>query len=210
MLKSRYGFPFRNEKNLKWWYFFVFLQYISPKTMKLSINSLPILGLALLLSGSFSSCTTEGCTDERSDNYDSTVDQDNGSCQPIETVRKFLATYIVTESCADGAITQSYVQFVEGDKFQYEFKINHYVDPAGTLGVLTLGEGKLVAEVSKYTFTIPAQQMDTLSSIWYTGQGFISADRLELQYKMIDSAESNPVDMVKRDCELLGLRIKQE
>jgi hypothetical protein len=99
---------------------------------------------------------------------------------------------------------------VEGKKFQYEVKINHYVDPAGTLGVLTLGEGKLIAEVSKYTFTIPAQQIDTLSSIWYVGQGFISADRLELQYKMIDSNEANPADMVKRDCELLGLRLKEE
>jgi hypothetical protein len=178
--------------------------------MKLSFLSVPVLYVALLLVFPISSCTTEGCTDERSDNYDSTVDQDNGSCQPIETVRKFLSTYIVTETCSNGSITQSYIQFVEGKKFQYEFKINHYVDPAGTLGVLTLGEGKLVAQVSKYTFNIPAQQMDTLSSIWYVGQGFISADRLELQYQMIDSSETNPANMVKRDCELLGLRIKEE
>jgi hypothetical protein len=52
--------------------------------------------------------------------------------------------------------------------------------------------------------------MDTLSSIWYVGQGFISANRLELQYKMIDSAEANPANMVKRDCELLGMRINEE
>lgn len=178
--------------------------------MKGSSLSISIFFFGILLSASISSCTTEGCTDERSDNYDSTVDQDNGSCQPIETVRKFMSTYIVTESCSSGPATQSYVQFVEGDKFKYEFKINHYVDPAGNLGVLTLGEGKLVAEVSQYTFTIPAQQMDTLSSIWYVGQGFISANRLELQYKMIDSAEANPANMVKRDCELLGMRIKEE
>lgn len=190
--------------------FFCYFVLYKKTPMKLYSTSFSVLLLAIVLSTSVASCTTEGCTDERSDNYDSTVDQDNGSCQPIETVRKFLSTYIVTETCSNGSVTQSYVQFVEGEKFQYEFKINHYVDPSGSLGVLTLGEGKLVAEVSQYTFTIPAQQMDTLSSIWYMGQGFISADRLELQYKMIDSAEANPDDMVKRDCELLGLRMKVE
>lgn len=176
--------------------------------MKINLSVASFLVVAVLFSTGLSSCTTEGCTDERSDNYDSTVDQDNGSCQPIETVRKFLATYIVTEACSNGSTTQSYIQFVEGDKFEYEFKINHYIDPEGTLGVLTLGQGKLVAEVSQYTFTIPAQQMDTLSDVWYVGQGFLSADRIELQYQMIDSAEANPADMVKRDCELLGMRIK--
>ena len=195
------------EKNLKWLKYFVILLAIM---FLMKFSWFFVLSFFVLISSSFSSCTTEGCTDERSDNYDSTVDQDNGTCQPIETVRKFLSTYIVTESCTNGSKTQSYIQFIEGDKFQYEVKINHYVDPEGTLGVLTLGKGKLVAEVSKYTFTIPAQQMDTLSSIWFVGQGFISADRLELQYKMIDSNEANPADMVKRDCELLGLRLKQE
>lgn len=176
--------------------------------MKINLSFASLLIFAGLLSFGVSSCTSEGCTDERSDNFDSTVDQDNGSCQPIETVRKFLATYIVTESCSNGSTTQSYLQFVEGDKFEYEFKINHFIDPEGALGVLTLGNGKLIAEVSQYTFTIPAQQMDTLSDVWYVGQGFLSADRIELHYQMIDSAEANPADMVKRDCELLGMRIK--
>jgi hypothetical protein len=106
--------------------------------MKINLNLISFLIFSILLSTGISSCTSEGCTDERSDNYDSTVDQDNGSCQPIETVRKFLATYIVTEACSNGSSTQSYLQFVEGDKFEYEFKINHFIDQEGTLGVLTL------------------------------------------------------------------------